>query len=124
MWMYGGIYGPSDAGAIKAAGLELLHFDQIISRNLTDVCTPLVSLIDYQGYRVISVSFLPVAAHTLCYGSNNGGKLVHNDNLQVTARLNELFQSFNLKQHQIGSSGVILTAPGDVEGHGMFLIFF
>ena len=117
--MYGGYSGPSDASAIKAAGLELLHFDQVIAQQIFGISTPLVCLVDYQGYRLMAITLLPVNVDTLRYGSNDGGKTVHKDDPSVTEAMENLFKIFNLKDHQVASSSVILRGPGDVEAHGM-----
>ena len=117
LWMYGGYAGPSDAGAIKAAGLELLHFDHVIAQQVHGISTPLVCLVDYQGYRLMAITVLPISSETLRYGSNDGGKVVHQDDPQVTAHMDKLFKIYHLKPHVISASSVVLRGPGDIEGH-------
>lgn len=48
---------------------------------------PLLALIDYRGFRLLAISYLPVNSKTLMYGSANGGATVHADIPELTEQM-------------------------------------
>ena len=58
------IYG-GDSNAAKAAGHELLCVRSVLQLNEPGICTPLMTLVDYAGFRVTAVSLLPIDSTTL-----------------------------------------------------------
>ena len=82
-----------DSNAAKAAGHELLCVRSVLQLDAPDIFMPLMTLVDYAGFRITAVSLLPIDSTTLgknrqrkhnlthfffrfspVYGSDNGGK--------------------------------------------------
>ncbi|KAL6058241.1 Histidine kinase A [Balamuthia mandrillaris] len=116
-WMYGNHY-PNDAAAMKAAGHELRSLARIVDSGNTvkeGVCVPLMTLIDYRGYRLAAMSVVPVSHETICYGSADGGVTVHADYGVSNRKFGNIFSRLNLKAHRVNN--LTLHACGDIEGH-------
>lgn len=58
------IYG-GDSNAGKAAGHELLCVKSVLQLEVPDIFTPLITIIDYAGFRITAVSLLPIDSTTL-----------------------------------------------------------
>ena len=58
------IYG-GDSNAAKAAGHELLCIRSVLQLDVPDIFTPLMTLVDYAGFRITAVSLLPIDSTTL-----------------------------------------------------------
>lgn len=58
------IYG-GDSNAAKAAGHELLCVRSVLQLDVPDIFTPLMTLVDYAGFRITAVSLLPIDSTTL-----------------------------------------------------------
>lgn len=109
-----------DANAAKAAGHELKSLVTIFNAcqddgKLKDLRVPLMCLIDYRGFRVVAISVLPISRDTLRYGSSDGGKTVHDDDVRFTVAMKRLGNKLGLKRHVVGNQS--LHSPGDIEGH-------
>ena len=52
----------------KVANHELTGLMAYFNLGFRDVCTPLMSLVDYRGFRLVAMSVLPVSKDTLIYG--------------------------------------------------------
>lgn len=66
--------------AAKAAGRELQGLQAYLSYILHSqepLYTAMQLLVDYQGYRLIASSLLPIGSTTLKYGSNDAGRTVN-----------------------------------------------
>lgn len=64
-----GIYG-SDDHAMKAANHELRGLSTILAANIQGLQIPLMALVDYNGFRLVATSLLPIqGSKTLVYGS-------------------------------------------------------
>ena len=124
-YLYGG-NNESQELAMKAAKHELNNLiafneaKEITKENLNkqnnfiDLCTPLMTLIDYKGYRLIATSVLPLKK--LIYGTDDGGKTIHNDNMYVNNTFSYVLQNgLHLKEHIVGNKK--LCGPADLEGH-------
>jgi Clustered mitochondria len=61
------------------------------------------------------VSILPVADHTLCYGSADGGTTVLRHNEALCTAMDEAGRKLNLAHHLV--KGVAMYGPGDIEAH-------
>jgi Clustered mitochondria len=85
------------------------------------VSFPLLSLVDYLGYRVIAMSVLPIGkkkdgSSSLVYGCSDGGKVPYHVNTEPgpTAIMKETCDHLNLASHKVGSysmlclSGILL----------------
>jgi Clustered mitochondria len=111
-WMYGGSEGPNDEAAVKAAGNELVGAITVWSQYVDDLHSPMMSIIDYQGFRVLAISVLPLSKDTLQYGSNDGGKTMHRDNKRLAELIESVTEKIGLSKHCVGSSGVEISGPG------------
>lgn len=58
-----------DENAFKIGGHELKGLMSYYSCQVKGLHFPLMALIDFQGFRLISVSLLPISDETLQYGS-------------------------------------------------------
>ena len=64
------VFGGSDARAMKAAALEKKGLQAIMAIGLGEgLSFPLLTVVDYAGFRMSAVSLLPIDAETLCLGS-------------------------------------------------------
>lgn len=136
-----GMYG-SDAKALKVAGAELVGLRAYAECHLAGLHVPLMTLVDYRGYRLIASCQLPLSKDTLVYGSADGtalaslvyplsarsccvitkimtaaGKTVHADDATLNAAMQQAATQLNLKPHRCGQAEVLLAAPCDIEGH-------
>ena len=122
-YLYGGS-NPSQELASKAAKHELnnvIAFNEAkeitkekMENNMVELCTPLMALIDYKGYRMVATPVLPLAE--LIYGTADGGRTVHCDNQNVNETFSCILKhGLHLKEHLV--SGVSLCGPADLEGH-------
>eukprot|EP01087_Luapelamoeba_hula_P016079 TRINITY_DN4910_c0_g1_i3.p1 TRINITY_DN4910_c0_g1~~TRINITY_DN4910_c0_g1_i3.p1 ORF type:complete len:1148 (-),score=105.56 TRINITY_DN4910_c0_g1_i3:29-3472(-) len=115
--MYGNDF-CNDASAMKAAGHELRSLARIITSGETeheDVNVPLMTIVDYRGFRLTAVSVLPISKKTICYGSHDGGRTVYATYPAFNQRLEAIFQRLNLKPHLVRTATI--GACGDIEGH-------
>ncbi|KAL6071144.1 hypothetical protein QOT17_006386 [Balamuthia mandrillaris] len=122
-----GIYG-GDEFSSKATALELNHLRSILLQHVPNINVPLMTVLDYFGFRLICLSLLPVSDETLVYGSADGGiniiggrdpnGRVRGDGV-VCTKIEELARKLNLKPHSCGQGGsrAILCLPADVECH-------
>jgi hypothetical protein len=114
-----GLY-KSDESAMKAAGHELKSLMQVFNSRIKGLHVPLITLIDYLGFRLVAESILPINRNTIVYGSSDVGKTVHADMDDVNQMMAELGQKLNLEKHIAGLSPKgckELYTPADIEGH-------
>lgn len=93
----------------------MLGCANIMNCNIPDLNTPLMALIDYKGYRLVAMSFLPISKGSLVYGSSDAGKTIHNDAPPVVPLMKKVGKKLNLLEHLVGSKRII--GPGDIEVH-------
>lgn len=121
-----GLYG-SDQVAMKAAGHEMTGLLTVIEAYqsvLLDtklrswLSFPLLTLIDYQGFRLIAQSFLPISNVTMMYGSSDGGKTVYCSPV-IEPKVAMIGKKLNLAYHKAGTNqyGQDLWFPADIEIH-------
>eukprot|EP01129_Flabellula_baltica_P006764 TRINITY_DN2573_c0_g2_i1.p1 TRINITY_DN2573_c0_g2~~TRINITY_DN2573_c0_g2_i1.p1 ORF type:complete len:697 (-),score=131.22 TRINITY_DN2573_c0_g2_i1:3499-5589(-) len=111
-----GIYG-GDKFAAKAAGRELNGLNSIREANIPGIYTPYMVLIDFRGFRLIATTLIsPLSEHSLKYGSQDGGKTVHDDHPEVRNLITKLCQELNLKKHCVGDNKEMY-GPVDLEAH-------
>eukprot|EP00698_Gefionella_okellyi_P024703 TRINITY_DN8790_c0_g1_i1.p1 TRINITY_DN8790_c0_g1~~TRINITY_DN8790_c0_g1_i1.p1 ORF type:complete len:1139 (+),score=262.92 TRINITY_DN8790_c0_g1_i1:215-3418(+) len=113
-----GLYG-GDEYAMKAASHEFRSLMQIVGCGLP-LSFPLMSLVDYRGFRVTAIAQLPIDKSTLVYGSADGGKTIHADLASVNAVLAQMGKQLNLKMHNVPDEHgrpVAMAGPGDLEVH-------
>lgn len=107
-----GIYG-GDMFAAKAAGCELKAIRNIMEANIPGLHTPYMALIDYRGFRLMATTLLPISKETLKYGSDDGGRTIHNEDAKLTSLISQLGKKLNLKKHQVGfESPTWIYGPG------------
>lgn len=113
-WMYGK-YSAATEYAMKAAGSELRHIVALSNAvGDTDLRVPLMALIDYRGFRLVASSLLPIASHTIVYGSDNAGFNVYAQT-EVATKFDLVAKRLNLKKHTFGD--VEISGPVDIEIH-------
>mmetsp|Transcript_25498 Transcript_25498/g.64001 ORF Transcript_25498/g.64001 Transcript_25498/m.64001 type:complete len:997 (+) Transcript_25498:196-3186(+) len=117
VWMYGGNR-RSDEDAIHAASNELRGLEAMWSRYLPDLHFPLMTIVDYKGFRVVAVSVLPLDNTTLIYGSNDAGRTVHADVPEFNELMKTVGNALFLEEHHVGKHRhATVFGPGDIEGH-------
>ena len=94
----------SDARAMKSAGHELKSLMRYYQ--CEGIRVPLMALVDYRGYRLVAQSILPISRDTIIYGSNDGGKTVHDSSPEFRARMKRAGEQLNIKGHPCGVSKV------------------
>lgn len=111
----------SDYAAAKVAGHELKGLINFFNCDIPGLCLPLMSLVDYRGFRLIAMSILPIeGSKTLLYGSQDYGCTVHKDDDQFSMLIQKAARSMNIKEHKCGVNPVLsksLHTPCDLEGH-------
>ena len=114
-----GLYG-SDEYAMKVACHELKGHTALVSCGMMyGLKLGLITVIDYQGYRLTATSVLPISKDTLIYGSSDGGKVVCNSLEAMNKIMEKCGKVLNLKGHMagIGKSKKFIYGPCDLEGH-------
>jgi hypothetical protein len=105
----------ADHNAIKAASHDLKSATSLLAVRPPHLCLPLMVLVDYRGYRLSATSLLPLNDMTLVYGSNDGGRFIHNDNYDVMGAIRKAMTALNLSQCKKRTKFV--WGPFDLEGH-------
>lgn len=115
-YVYGGD-SKLDHAAAKAAAHELKALISYFNTTLVapDLHFPLQALIDYRGFRLIAMPWLPITKSTIAYGSDDGGKTAHADIGELNELMKRAGKYLRLKPHLVESK--VLYAPGDIEGH-------
>eukprot|EP01126_Amoeba_proteus_P028128 TRINITY_DN27796_c0_g1_i1.p1 TRINITY_DN27796_c0_g1~~TRINITY_DN27796_c0_g1_i1.p1 ORF type:complete len:158 (+),score=23.81 TRINITY_DN27796_c0_g1_i1:65-475(+) len=102
---------------MKAAGHELKGAMCYYNCCVPGLNVPLMSLIDYRGYRVVALSILPIDQTTLVYGSSDAGITVHRKDPQMNHMMMQAGKILNLAPHTCGSDHYVIYGPADIEGH-------
>lgn len=113
------IFGGDDAMAIKVAGHELKGVSAAFNAWLPDFSVPLLSLVDYRGFRLIGMTLLPISRDTLVYGSCDAGRtIVQKASPEIVEALERLAKRLNLRDHPLGGDGRYrMPVPVDLEVH-------
>ena len=69
----------SDENAAKVANHDLKSLVRVLHCWEPGVHLPLMTLVDYRGYRVVCMSLLPINKNTLIHGSCDAGRTIHFD---------------------------------------------
>ena len=122
VWMYGGNDRPFDSAAMKGASNDMLGLQSYFNSNVSGLHYPLMSIIDYRGFRLLAMTILPIKKDTtLLYGSRDAGKHVYNKNSQLAAKMKQVGKSLGLKGHKVlgatQTTPTKLYAPIDIEAH-------
>jgi Clustered mitochondria len=64
---------------MKVAGHELKGLISYFNLSLKEVHFPIMSLVDYLGFRVIAMSLLPISKDSLVYGTGDAARTIHSD---------------------------------------------
>eukprot|EP01104_Vermistella_antarctica_P014754 TRINITY_DN469_c0_g2_i1.p1 TRINITY_DN469_c0_g2~~TRINITY_DN469_c0_g2_i1.p1 ORF type:complete len:931 (-),score=200.38 TRINITY_DN469_c0_g2_i1:64-2856(-) len=119
------LYGGGDEGDVAAAKVAGLDLKGLMSIQSTDesLSLPLMTLVDYRGFRLIAMSMLPIDDSTIVYGSPDAGRTVHKKDDNFNERIRDMAGKLNLKSHMAGLSKKKGGAPQevhtavDIEGH-------
>lgn len=76
----------------------------------------ILALIDYRGFRLECVSYLPIDDKTLVYGSSDGGNTVYVDHEDIASIVDQVAGDLNLKEHTAPNDENI-SFPADSEVH-------
>ena len=107
----------SDEHAARVAGHELKGCVQIYNCWEPGVHFPMMTIVDYRGFRIVGMPLLPIdGTRTLVYGSNDAGRTIKTCAF-LEARLRSIGEKLNLKPHLVGKEGVLFYTPIDLEGH-------
>eukprot|EP01125_Pyxidicula_operculata_P006812 TRINITY_DN233_c0_g1_i1.p1 TRINITY_DN233_c0_g1~~TRINITY_DN233_c0_g1_i1.p1 ORF type:complete len:937 (-),score=152.85 TRINITY_DN233_c0_g1_i1:135-2945(-) len=114
--LYGGDY-----FSMKAAGHEMKAINELMKCNEGGIHLPMMTLIDYCGYRLVAVAALPINRHSIVYGSDNGCKTIYDRSEELRSMIARAAEKLCLKLHIAGmglcSDPRLLHFPADVEGH-------
>jgi len=115
-----GIYS-GDEYAMKAAGHEMRSLIAFYNyAQPIDLRVPLITLINYLGFRLVALSILPISRHTIVYGSCDGGQSVLKSHARVAHLMKRVAKRLNLKKHKAGVDVELAKSipyPCDIETH-------
>ena len=101
-----GIYGGEEEESMKAASRELTSLVACwrLTHQLPNMSFPLMTNIDFRGFRIIATLLLPIGQNTLCYGSSDAGKtIVKGKDEEVDKLAAKLASALNLRRHTVGT---------------------
>jgi hypothetical protein len=118
-WLYGGTK-PDLEKAICTSGHELKSLNALFTTTfelgIANILRfPLMTMINFRGFRLVALSFLPVASNTLVLGSQDGGMSMMDGNNTGKKLLSRTCNKLGLAEHLVG--GVVCPGPGDLELH-------
>ena len=110
-----------DEKAMKVANHEQKSLNALIGAKINDLHYPLVTRIDYKGFRILAVSILPIKGkETILTGSSDGCQSIFSSP-GTTKILEEISTKFHLSKHLVKGTGnkdfVELVGPFDLEFH-------
>lgn len=87
---------------------------------------PMMTIIDYKGFRMIAMPLLPIDKNTIKYGSNDAGVTVHTRDETLNVLMKAAADRIHIRGHYTGlSHKKLIYGPGDIEAHlGTFLLFY
>ncbi|CAB1111176.1 unnamed protein product [Ectocarpus sp. CCAP 1310/34] len=110
-----GPYLGNDEAAAKGAGHDLRGATHYLATRIRGLRYALQCLIDYKGFRMTAQAVLPVNKESLRYGSDDGGKTVHNDDESLAKKLKAAAKKLNLCTHRVNDKDMYSAC--DIEGH-------
>eukprot|EP01117_Protostelium_nocturnum_P006466 TRINITY_DN2328_c0_g1_i1.p1 TRINITY_DN2328_c0_g1~~TRINITY_DN2328_c0_g1_i1.p1 ORF type:complete len:1080 (+),score=470.57 TRINITY_DN2328_c0_g1_i1:226-3465(+) len=117
MWMYGGKV-PDHTAAAKTAKNEMNGREALGATYVDGLHYPMMTVIDYMGFRVVAMAVIPISSSTIKYGSNDAGATIHADDEALNKRMELAGKRLNLKPHMTGmKTKKMIAGPGDIEGH-------
>lgn len=72
MWLYGGSHGANVVAAQKASGNELRALEAVHDAG-TELRVPLMTVVDFAGWRLTAQALVPIDGESLVYGSGDAG---------------------------------------------------
>mmetsp|Transcript_5907 Transcript_5907/g.7764 ORF Transcript_5907/g.7764 Transcript_5907/m.7764 type:complete len:1006 (-) Transcript_5907:86-3103(-) len=108
-----------DYAAAKVAGHELKGLMAYSNLKLPNLCLPLMSLLDFNGFRLIAMSLIPVNKTTLRYGTADAGKTIFCEEPLVGV-MQDCGERLNLQPHYVkcvDGEDRLLYSAADIEGH-------
>eukprot|EP01116_Phalansterium_solitarium_P022569 TRINITY_DN7502_c0_g1_i1.p1 TRINITY_DN7502_c0_g1~~TRINITY_DN7502_c0_g1_i1.p1 ORF type:complete len:1638 (+),score=449.85 TRINITY_DN7502_c0_g1_i1:121-5034(+) len=116
-----GLYGGNDSLAAKVASNELRSIISWYNMPAeTDICVPMACILDYKGFRLIAMSWLPIHKGTLKYGSEDAGKTVIAEDPTFNEMMRTGCTTLKLKKHIAGldeKTAKEIYSCVDIEGH-------
>lgn len=115
------LYGSNLANAAKINGHEVQACATVFAA-CPEMRVPLVTVVDYRGFRLTAMAVLPVGADTLAIGSMDGGSTFAGgeDDPDMVARASAMADRLNLRPHDVVAQGGARTTvygPWDLEHH-------
>jgi hypothetical protein len=107
-----------DESAAKGAAHDLKGLNHYFSASVPGIHFPLMTLIDYKGFRMTAQAVLPLGENSLIYGSNDAGRTVYQD-VKFHEAMLVAAEKLNLRRHIVGPAGELkeLYSAVDIEGH-------
>ena len=121
----------------KKKGNELNGLAHYFNCNMEGLSFPLLTLVDYKGFRVIATCQLPIGRDTLIYGSLKAivcfsiqlllchkkkgsfdGLNVKDEEFKVNEMMKSLGRQLNIKGHLCGlKKKIVVYSPADIQVH-------
>lgn len=116
-WLYGGTKGACPEKAMKAACNELKGLSNFFYAHIDSQILhfPMMALIHYRGYCMVSLTQLPISPKTLEYGSSNAGKTLNFTDPVLREEIGKIGKMLRLAPRQINEYSI--RGPLDLEGH-------
>jgi hypothetical protein len=119
-YLYGGSE-PDEEAAHKAAGHERKGINCIIQRALEGVAVPLMTLVDFRGFRLSAQSLVPIGPGSLVYGSEDAGRtILSGEGSRHLPTIRALSVALHLCEHRVQDGTGrehALHLPVDIEVH-------
>ena len=78
----------------------------------------MTAMVDYQGFRIMASSVLPLHANSIKWGSTNAGKSFHHSDQKLNLSMQKLAQNLKLRGHYCRYiKDILIYGPIDAEGH-------
>eukprot|EP01118_Nematostelium_gracile_P014001 TRINITY_DN5372_c0_g1_i1.p1 TRINITY_DN5372_c0_g1~~TRINITY_DN5372_c0_g1_i1.p1 ORF type:complete len:670 (-),score=103.73 TRINITY_DN5372_c0_g1_i1:43-1761(-) len=117
-YMHGGSSGPSHDLAMKAGANELKGLEFHSSTHVEGLMYPLMTVVDYKGFRLIAMATLPISSESLLYGSSDSGRTLHKNDKLLNQLMKRAGTQCNLERHRSGMGQLrVVYGPGDMEAH-------
>ncbi len=100
-----GPWNGSDEAALKAAGHDLKGSIHYFNSGVDILRIPLMTLIDYKGFRMTAQAVLPLSPGSIIYGSADAGATVQNVDATFNLAMKKAARTLNICGHMVGSAG-------------------
>lgn len=82
---------------MKVAGHELKNLAEVYHFGPPRLRVPLACIVDYLGWRLLAISYLPIHEGTIKYGSMDQGLTLHRSDQEMNETMAALGTALNLK---------------------------